>query len=133
MSDAAFNFGASDFTVQIWVRFNSTSGEQVLIEKWDGAGGPGWTLTKVVVNPLFGTSAFRFATSFAPGGILNSPTLNITTGVWHDIVIRRSGSSFIMDYDDRVVATATNSGTIAASTNPLLIGRRDPGDGAIFP
>lgn len=132
VSDAALNFGSSDFTVQIWAKFNSTSGEQVLMEKWDGASGPGWTLTKVITNPFFGTSALRFATSFAPGGLLNSPTLNITTGVWHDIVIRRSGSSFIMDFDNKVVATATSSSAIAAATDPLLIGRRDPGDGRDF-
>ena len=33
-----------------------------------------------------------------------------------------------MDFDDKVVATATDSSVIAAATNPLLIGRRDPGD-----
>jgi hypothetical protein len=32
--DPALNVGISDFTVDLWVNFNDTSGEQVLIEKW---------------------------------------------------------------------------------------------------
>ena len=126
VSDAAFNFGAGDFTISIWANFASTSGEQVLIEKWDGSGGPGWTLTKLDGNGL------RFATGFDPGGILNSPTETIAPGTWHDFVVRRTGSSFTLDLDGSVVATATSSSAIAAAVNPLLIGKRDTGDGRDF-
>ena len=45
VSDAAFDFSANDFTVQVWVNFNNHSSEQTLIEKWTGCCGPGWTLT----------------------------------------------------------------------------------------
>ena len=126
LSDSAFDFGSNNFTVSIWVNFNSTSCEQTMIEKWTGAGGPGWTLTKPSDNSL------RFATSFDPNGILNSAPLTITTGVWNDIVVRRDGSSWTMDYDGQVVATAASAATIASSSNPLLIGRRDAGDGRDF-
>jgi Concanavalin A-like lectin/glucanases superfamily/PEP-CTERM motif len=126
VSDSAFDFGSNNFTVSIWVNFNSTSGEQTMIEKWTGAGGPGWTLTKPSDNSL------RFATSFDGSGILNSAPLTITAGVWNDIVVRRDGSSWTLDYDGQVVATATSAATIASSSNPLLIGRRDAGDGRDF-
>lgn len=126
VSDAAFDFGSNNFTVSIWVNFNNTSGEQTLIEKWDGAGGPGWTLTKPSDDSL------RFATSFDPGGLLNSTPLSITTGTWHDIVVRRAGSRWTMDFDGQVVASTTNTAAIAAASNPLLIGRRDAADGRDF-
>jgi hypothetical protein len=126
VSDPAFDFGSSNFTVSIWANFNTTSGEQTLIEKWDGAAGPGWTLTKLDGDAL------RFATSFDPGGILNSSPLTIATGTWHDIVVRRDGANWTLDFDDQVVATATDSQAIVAATNPLLIGRRDAGDGRDF-
>jgi hypothetical protein len=44
VNDAAFNFGAADFTVQAWVNYYRTFAipEQTLVEKFDGAG---WTLT----------------------------------------------------------------------------------------
>ena len=55
---------------------------------------------------------------------MDSPPLTITTGIWHDIVARRSGSSWAMNYDDQTVTTATFSDTIWATMNPLLIGKR---------
>jgi hypothetical protein len=45
-NDTIYNFGDSNFTIQVWVKFNSLSGEQTLIEKFSGDEGPGWTLTK---------------------------------------------------------------------------------------
>ena len=39
--------GAGDFTVGLWVRFNETAGEQVLVEKWIQGRSSGWTLTKL--------------------------------------------------------------------------------------
>jgi hypothetical protein len=32
--DPALNLGTGDFTVDLWVNFKDTTGEQVLIEKW---------------------------------------------------------------------------------------------------
>jgi hypothetical protein len=53
--DSVYDFGSSDFTVQVWVNFNTTTGrEQTLIEKWVGAAGPGWTLTKLSDCPIRG-------------------------------------------------------------------------------
>ena len=48
-SSAALNFGSGDFTVDLWVYFNTTAGEQVLIEtRIQGAqAAVGWTLTKL--------------------------------------------------------------------------------------
>ena len=45
------NVGTSDFTVDLWVRFDSTQGEQVLIEKFV-ANDVGWTLTKLPDNTV---------------------------------------------------------------------------------
>lgn len=51
--DPALSVGTGDFTVDLWVEFDDTSGEQVLIEKWVQAGPPsGWTLTKLDGNVL---------------------------------------------------------------------------------
>ena len=53
--DPALNVGADDFTVDLWVYFNSTAGEQVLVEKYIedfSATPPGWTLTKLEDNKV---------------------------------------------------------------------------------
>jgi hypothetical protein len=126
VDDPVLNFGAGDFTIQTWVNFNALDGEQTLIEKFAGGSGPGWTLTKLSDNQL------RFATGFAPGGVLNSSTVNITTGTWHDIIVRRSGTSFDLFFDGVDAVSASNSSPIDTTTNPLLIGRRDAADGRDF-
>ncbi len=52
-SDATYNFGTSDFTVMLWVKFNTLDDVQVLFEKWDDGPGfegnerAGWSLAKL--------------------------------------------------------------------------------------
>ena len=52
----ALDVGTGDFTVDLWVKFNDTSGEQVLVEKYierfDLAETSGWTLTKLDGNVI---------------------------------------------------------------------------------
>ena len=66
-------------------------------------------------------------------GSLDTPSLPITLGTWHQVVVRRQGSTFDLFIDDTLDATMTSSGTITASPNPLLIGKRNPQDGRNFP
>ena len=124
VSDSAFDFGSKDFTVSIWVNFNSSSGEQTMIEKWTGAGGPGWTLTKP------GDNSLRFATSFDPGGILNSAPLTIMTGVWNDIVVRRVRVGRWITTGRSSPRRRARHGRVVVES--LLISRRDAADGRDF-
>ncbi len=119
--DSVFDIGSADFTMQLWVNYASTANEQILAEKWTGAGGPGWTLTKLGDNRL------RF--HFDGGTQLNSAGQTISTGGWNHFVARRSGTQFDLFLNDTSIISA-NVGTTAASnvSNPLLLGRRDPVD-----
>ena len=121
MDDSVFDIGAADFTLQLWVNYSTTSEEQILAEKWTGAGGPGWTLTKLNDNRL------RF--HFDGATQLNSAGQSISTGVWNHFVARRSGSQFDLFLNDNNIISA-DVGTTASSdvANPLLFGRRDPAD-----
>jgi len=122
VDDTAFDFGAGDFTIQTWVDYTSTTNEQVLIEKFSGQTGPGWTLTKLSSNQ------YQFYAD--PIGGTNSSVLSITTGVWHQVVAERSGNTLTIYFDDTVVATNTGFNvTITTSPNGLLVGKRDPADG----
>jgi hypothetical protein len=90
--DAALNLGTSDFTIDLWVYFNDTTGEQVLIEKWIqsfSAPSVGWTLTKLEGNIL------RLAMASGDGSETNvdSGVLPIPTGTWtHFAVTRKDGN-----------------------------------------
>jgi hypothetical protein len=119
VNDTVFDFGGGDFAVQVWVNYNGTSGEQVLIEKIFGGGGPGWTLTKLA-DDVYRLHAFGALA-------LDSSAQTITTGEWHHVVARRSGTSFEMFFDNTLVASDSSGGSITVTTNGLLIGQRTGG------
>lgn len=123
--DPIFDFGGAEFTLQVWVRFNQTSGEQTLLEKFSFQAGPGWTLTK-----LGGNSLHFFA---SPAIVLTSAQLVIPSGVWHHVVVRRQGATFRIFYDGSVVAQGSSTGAISDTGMPLLVGKRNQFDGRHFP
>lgn len=88
---SALNLGTGNFTIDLWVYFNDTAGEQVLIEKWIQRfpGSIGWTLTKLENNVL------RFAMADGDGSETNvdSGVLSIPTGTWNHFAVTRKGSS----------------------------------------
>ena len=122
ISDAAFELGASDFTLQLWVNFNGSTAQQTLIERW-GPIGPGWTFGRLADGSLqwFGASS----------AVLTTAPLSIVDRVWHHVVVRRRGTSFALFYDGTSVATATNAVALPALSNPLIVGRRFTGIGPL--
>jgi Concanavalin A-like lectin/glucanases superfamily/PEP-CTERM motif len=124
-NNSAFNFGSSNFTIQVWVNFNTFGGrEQTLIEKFSGDGGPGWTLT----TP--GGNSIQFYASGLP--VVQAP-VSIAAGTWNQIIVDRSGNTLSLYLDGSLLVSDTNYvGSIDPSTNPLLIGTRDAQDGRDF-
>ncbi len=117
-SDSVFDFGASNFTVQLWINFSSLSGEQTLFEKFTGGSGPGYTITKLSNNrfQLFANGAGSMTSSSGTSG-----------SSWDHLVVRRDGSAFEMFLNGASVATMTSANAITNSPNPLLIGERQGG------
>lgn len=89
--DPALNLGTGDFTIDLWIYFNNTGGEQVLIEKWiqgiEVHPSFGWTLTKLDGNIL------RMAVAAGGEEIdVDSGVLSIPTHTWlHFAATRKSG------------------------------------------
>ena len=128
IDDAIMDFGNNDFTISIWVKYNSVDGEQVLIEKFSGSGGPGWTLTKVV----WWDHQMHFYAQ--PAFWMVSDPIPIATNVWHHVVACREGTVIKVYFNGTLVTLGSGwgSGTIPDTYDPLLIGRRDYADGRIF-
>jgi hypothetical protein len=122
--DDAFDFGSNDFAIQVWVNWNATAGEQVVIEKFSGSNGPGWTLTKL------SGGEFQF---YFLNGVAQSSVVAITTETWHQVLVNRSGG-WLDVYLDTFNIIHSNIGTlsVADTENPLLIGKRNDGDGRGF-
>jgi hypothetical protein len=124
-NSSAFGLTSGDFTIQLWVNFNAgiNSREQTLLEKFTGSNGNGWT-----ISTPGGDSLIFDATGV---GTLRS-TMTLTTGVWNQVIISRAGNEYTMYYDGVDVDSFSSSTAIAATTNPLLFGKRDAQDGRDF-
>lgn len=115
--DAAFDLGASDFTVQVWVRFATTAGQQTLVEKFLGPAGPGWTLEKLADDTLHFYAL--------PTAIMTSAPIGFVAGSWNQIVLRRTGTLFEILRNGAVVASTNGADPVPDSAQPLLVGRRE--------
>jgi VCBS repeat-containing protein len=122
VDDAAFDFGGNDFTIQLWVNFNSTSGEQVLIEKFNGGEGPGWTVTKLGGNVI----------QVYANNSVNSPQQTISVNTWHHTVVRKLGSQLDVYFDGLPLVQSATFSAFSDTSRPLLIGKRNDGDGRNF-
>jgi hypothetical protein len=85
-NNPALNVGTGDFTIDLWVYFNSTDGEQVLVEKWvqrfgDPDPSVGWTFTKLADNHI----------GFFPGA--ETDPLNLPTNTWIHFAVRRQSGT----------------------------------------
>ena len=101
----AGNFGANDFTVAFWVKFNTVFTEQVMVEKYvetlGGSGEPsGWTLTKLS-NNRFRFGGLGFSVDFG----------NAVAGTWTYLAVTRSNGN-VRCYVNGVLA-----GQLAALAN----------------
>jgi cysteine-rich repeat protein len=114
--DAALNAGTGDFTVDLWVNFDTLDGEQILVEKFaSGTEQPGWTFTK------WGYQSFQFTML---GGYVATPDLPITAGNWYHFAARRGGNTLTVFLNGDPVASAFNSGGNVDTPATLKFGHR---------
>ncbi|MCC6357567.1 MAG: LamG domain-containing protein [Phycisphaerales bacterium] len=116
-----FNFG-SDFTIQVWTKFNGFAGEQTLLESFATAGGPGWTLTTLSAGAL----------QFYIGNTGVSPEIHhpfnanpsFSPGSWYQLVVRRTGTLYEILVNNQVVLSEVFSAAPGDSNRGLMFGRR---------
>jgi hypothetical protein len=114
--DPALNVGTGDFTVDLWVNFNTTAGEQVLVEKWIQTFPPtplGWYLTKLGDNSL----------RFGGANWVDAPSLSLPVNTWIHFAARRSGGVAIIFVNGALVATGPFVDN-SDSTSSLKFGHR---------
>jgi hypothetical protein len=125
--DPALDLGTDDFTVDLWVNFNDTSGEQVLVEKWVQGDGfvDGWTLTKLDGNVL------RLAFEIEDGleADLDSNELTIVPGLWYHFAATRKDNAFTLFMNGEIIAQGDFEGSLNLdSASSLKFGHRGNAD-----
>jgi hypothetical protein len=123
--DEGLNVGTGDFTVDLWVNFSSTAGEQVLIEKYvevtlDPQPWPernGWCLTKLADNRILfvGSPAFHNREFTVP---------IIPTQTWVLVALTRSGSTLTLYWNGQLLQSVDYAVTDLSSDVSLKLGHR---------
>jgi predicted GH43/DUF377 family glycosyl hydrolase len=124
--DPGLNLGTGDFSIVLWIYFNDTSGEQVLIEKWIQRfpGSTGWSLIKLENNNL------RLAMADGDGTETNVDTgvLSIPTDTWTQFAVTRKGSIITLFMDGVPVARDSSHINLDSEASLKLGHRGNPSD-----
>jgi hypothetical protein len=92
---SSLRFGTNDFTVDLWINFRTTEGEQVLIEKFvSRLGGPnseGWTLTKLEGDTMLSGAVIA-------GNDVDVP-LTVLPNTWYFVAVSRFENDYTMYWD----------------------------------
>lgn len=120
-----YEFGTGDFTVELWVRFNSTSGTVPMVNLGYGYNGTplgaynAWGV--VIINNVF------YFSRYLTDGSSNDFTASWTpaTNTWYHVAVSRQGTSLRAFIDGTQLGTTqTNSvNYVRVNSDPLYIGQ----------
>lgn len=121
-SETDFQFGSNDFTIEGWINPDAinTSGSPMepLFSKYKTSNNQRM-LSFGIYDGFLG---YFWATSGSSGNVVQTSQA-ISTGSWKHIALCREGNTWNTYYDGNRVDTRTISGTLFASTEPVLIGK----------
>lgn len=119
----ALNFGTDDFTVDLWIYFKDTGGEQVLAEKWiQRFSGPseGWTFTKLEDNTLL----LAMSDPSVGGEVAVGTVLPIPARRWNHFAATRAGDLVTLFFNGVPVAAEVVPTLNVDSLSSLKFGHR---------
>ena len=113
---SAGNFGANDFTVAFWVKFNTLENAQIMVEKYveppAGIKSVGWTIAKLSNN------------NFQFGGVTSRVDFgNAVVGTWTYLAVTRNNGN-VRCYVNGVLAGQLTALADLDSTASLKLGHR---------
>jgi trimeric autotransporter adhesin len=110
------NFASNNFTVDLWVKFNTLNGEQNIVAKYVETFGPGrsgWSMERINDRIFFGFD-----------GLQQLNAQSIAPSTWYNLAVTRSGTTFTLYLNGVPIDVESLSGFLSAPTAPLKIGHR---------
>lgn len=129
VDSADFTFGSENFSVSIWVKFNTSGARYIFVGQIASSGlnGTGsFTIQRlatnvIVSNTISGGTAYTCTSS-----------VTITDSNWHHIVLVRDGST-MRQYVDTVASGTANISTNSVNDSAEVIGLGQGGNNTAFP
>ena len=124
-----FDFGSSDFTIECWFYFDSSSSEtyNTLLDMGNGSAsgaGPFWTAVKSDSGTYYIGVALDTTTAGDWDVLNNLAIATLSASTWHHFAVSRAGSNFKVFLNGTSVATATSSSAMRDENSALQIGAR---------
>lgn len=118
-----WDFGANNFTIELWAKFNSPGGAEALIADDDGGG----SQNKWILFHGYSLNGFCLHLNGSAGGnICNSP-FSPTPGQWYHVALTRTGPTWACYVNGSVIGADTAAVSVPAATAPLTIGHAEAG------
>ena len=108
-------FGAGNFTIDMWVRWSSLTGEQYLISQMEADESDGWFIAKTSGNEI----TFAATSGSSTIGSYVSTDAALSADTWYHIAVIRNGTSLAI-YKNGTALTLTVNTAIGSSSIPQI-------------
>jgi hypothetical protein len=112
-----YDLGSGNFTVECWVRFNSTTGQQNFVGPWLPGSSVNWALYKSATGQL----SWHVSTNGTTDTPVIDATWGPTTGVWYHVAVDWDGTKTRVYANGVMLGSDTTARTISGG-NGLAIG-----------
>lgn len=124
MPDSAdFAFGSGDFTIDLWVRFNTIQNTTFYAQSSSGAAWCSFYYQPAVNRLWFeegGGTGISFFGTWTP-----------STNTWYHLALVRNGNNWNIYVNGTSIASTTNSGTMTNFTGSVYVGEDPTGNSAV--
>ena len=119
-NSSSFDFGAGDFTIEMWANLSTISGGHHLIAKYQTVTGGPFAIYQNASEVGFYSSSNGTSWNLVSDLTFGS---SFTTGVWYHLAVTRYGNVWATFLNGATVSTITVSGTVVSNSENVQIGR----------
>jgi hypothetical protein len=112
-----FWFDSGNFTIELWVRYNTTTGNQLVV----GQAGSG--ISQFIIYTTGASLVYYLSSGGTSWEIANGVSIGtVATGQWYHVALVRNGTTFTPYLNGTAGTTSTSSAALFRANTPIQIG-----------
>jgi hypothetical protein len=114
---SSFWFDSGNFTIELWVRYNTTAGNQLVV------GQAGGGVSQFIIYTTGTSLVYYLSVGGTNWEIANGASIGtVATGQWYHVALVRNGSTFTPYLNGTAGTTSTSSASLFRANTPIQIG-----------